>query len=48
MSSSPLSRTRQSKVLLAEQLAEFVDVEDFTNLWTHGSSIIISMLDFML
>ena len=39
--------SRQSKVLLAEQLAEFGSVEDFTSLWTHGSNIFISMLDFM-
>ena len=39
--------SRQSKVLLAKQLAEFGSVEDFTSLWTHGSNIFISMLDFM-
>ena len=39
--------SRQSKVLLAEQLAEFGSVEEFTSLWTHGSNIFIAMLDFM-
>ena len=39
--------SRQSKVLLAEQLAELSAVEDFTSLWTHGSHIFIAMLDFM-
>ena len=39
--------SRQSKVQLAEQLAEFGAVEDFTSLWTHGSNIFIAMLDFM-
>ena len=39
--------SRPSKVLLAEQLAEVGSMEDFTRLWTHGSTLFISMLDFM-
>ena len=39
--------SRPRKVLLAEQVAELDTVEDFTNLWTHGSNIFISMLELM-
>ena len=37
----------KSKLLLAEQLVELEEVEDFISLWTHGSQIFISMLEFL-
>ena len=39
--------SKTSKVLLAEQLVEVGEVEDFVGLWTHGTQIFISMLELM-
>ena len=39
--------TDAKRVMIAEQLTELGSVEEFTDLWTHGGHVFVSMLDYL-
>ena len=38
---------KSRRVLIAEQLTELGTVEEFSDLWTHGGHVFISMLEYL-